>query len=1475
MANGGYIGKISALVTASTADLERKLRGSASEVDRFGKSIGSVIGSASRSAQASLNGIFTPLQKIQRALDIASRSRLNLVTSEQVAQIQRAVSVTEGINKPLTAATRQFGSLSAEVQANFLPALDLAQRRVAGLNDLLARSGNISEQAFGRTAERVERTAQAIQRLAQAQRAASAGFTGNELEFSNPRALEAINSAAATSQRVAALPASQREDPGITSRIQQLSQYRNLVAQTVAQVESLRLTPNFDASALEAAERRLNDIIETTRRATQELERIESAAGAPARAATRDFAITGQVQDFSQARQEASRLLGLVQQLDSGRSAFAGRLTQLDDLVAAGDVGDLQQVRDLIGDIQSSLAERRRLDIIDETQVQAANQLAAAMERLRENADFAVTGRPQNLSQVESELTGIIGQLERLSEAQRTALGPRITSVIDAVALGDLDRAIEALEQLRAATAGAITITVDTQAAADRIRSIAETWDAAIRGIPASTQQIDREFQSLAGRISGLGLEDRLDLDPLIRDFAESVRAGEPLIAQFQRLLALRQQLEEIEGRAPPPPPPTDLGDRLAEQGRRRVQGLTGDVNIDSTRPPGGGFSGQAQRDIDALGARVGAVRQQLETLPNAVRTRFIPELQRAQNELIRLQNSPRATVDELERARQAVARLEGQARTAGEALDFRERFGGGAGGFERIFNTQALRGYTAQLDILQNLLGTTAGAARGPALVAFARLRDVISRAFTAGTLGAEATQREIAELTAEVTRLTAAAAGVSVGRLQNRLQRAGDVGRQGFDRFSLAAQQAAFAIDDFFSVTGGLDQRIRAIGNNITQLGFIVGGTTGLFVSLGAVLTAQAIVALVKFARGGAEAAEISKALNQRLERQKTLLQEISTEFDDLAGDIASSAFTEATRQAEQLEKRLESLVNKLKELRNNQASTLDPELFLLEGQRGTAEQRLQSADSVPLAAARQAALRDVERRTRERQAAAERLRPIGRGELEQTIDASFGAGSGFRLPEGAGDQQLLEILDRRQLALAERVDSWAATLTAPFEQAEARGLIAVVSDARRRLESDVTAAIERLVNGPFSSSARRFQAASRDTGDLLGRAEDAAGITDATRGARLARESDGQRFENAVKQFNRAVEQGRIDEAKKAAELVAKIADSAEVRQREARAIAEAASASERFVGLLGRFRELNDAILGDITSAADQARRGAVQAAGTSAAGLSRPDDAVAAQARSNRLQGELAAAQDRRRVIETRIEEERRRFDRESPNPEVRRLVLEAERARQTAESATASDAARDQARLRLAGAEQQLQRAFDASPQARQLQARLDDADAQARVALERDSLIERGRDLSLDDAERAGRELAETIRAINANFDDQARRFNDPFGDEFNPLADIDRDRQAQIDRVTQDAFRAVAPGLAAIGDAVANAVASGPSRAALQVSDASTVEGQRELNRLLRGDDSAKDQDLAELQREANRLLKVIADKKNEVAN
>lgn len=68
---------------------------------------------------------------------------------------------------------------------------------------------------------------------------------------------------------------------------------------------------------------------------------------------------------------------------------------------------------------------------------------------------------------------------------------------------------------------------------------------------------------------------------------------------------------------------------------------------------------------------------------------------------------------------------------------------------------------------------------------------------------------------------------------------------------------------------------------------------------------------------------------------------------------------------------------------------------------------------------------------------------------------------------------------------------------------------------------------------------------------------------------------------------------------------------------------------------------------------------------------------------------------------------------------------------------------------------------------------------------------------------------------------------------------------------------------------------DQVQNAILQGPSRAALQASDASTVEGSRELSRLLRGDDAARNQDLVQLQKEANRLLDLIANNPANVAN
>jgi hypothetical protein len=117
-----------------------------------------------------------------------------------------------------------------------------------------------------------------------------------------------------------------------------------------------------------------------------------------------------------------------------------------------------------------------------------------------------------------------------------------------------------------------------------------------------------------------------------------------------------------------------------------------------------------------------------------------------------------------------------------------------------------------------------------------------------------------------------------------------------------------------------------------------------------------------------------------------------------------------------------------------------------------------------------------------------------------------------------------------------------------------------------------------------------------------------------------------------------------------------------------------------------------------------------------------------------------------------------------------------------------------------------------------------------------------------RGRDLGMTDRERFRRDFAEGAGAdINA----RAKELRDKGEDPTKFL------RQALSNQMKQ-----VAPMLQGFQDERQNALLQGPSRAALNVSDVSTSQGQSELTRLLRGDDPAKDVNLAELQRQTQAL-------------
>ena len=145
------------------------------------------------------------------------------------------------------------------------------------------------------------------------------------------------------------------------------------------------------------------------------------------------------------------------------------------------------------------------------------------------------------------------------------------------------------------------------------------------------------------------------------------------------------------------------------------------------------------------------------------------------------------------------------------------------------------------------------------------------------------------------------------------------------------------------------------------------------------------------------------------------------------------------------------------------------------------------------------------------------------------------------------------------------------------------------------------------------------------------------------------------------------------------------------------------------------------------------------------------------------------------------------------------------------------------------------------------------------DNDPRVRAARDDSTLIEqrqqsalRGDQARMTPAQRAGEELAGQLADIRQSFDRQGQGQG---------AAAQDAQRRA-----AQDAMRQAAPAIFGMADQVQNAVLQGPSRAALQASDVTTMQGASELNRLIRGDDSAKNVDTVELQKQSKALEELV---------
>jgi hypothetical protein len=121
-----------------------------------------------------------------------------------------------------------------------------------------------------------------------------------------------------------------------------------------------------------------------------------------------------------------------------------------------------------------------------------------------------------------------------------------------------------------------------------------------------------------------------------------------------------------------------------------------------------------------------------------------------------------------------------------------------------------------------------------------------------------------------------------------------------------------------------------------------------------------------------------------------------------------------------------------------------------------------------------------------------------------------------------------------------------------------------------------------------------------------------------------------------------------------------------------------------------------------------------------------------------------------------------------------------------------------------------------------------------------------------RGRDLGMTDRERFAKEFKEGAGAdINARAAQMRQGGDDP---------------TKFLQQAVKNQMETVAPMLQQFEEERQNARLQGPSRAALKATDVSTSEGAAELTRLIRGDDSAKDVNLAELRKQTQKFDELI---------
>jgi hypothetical protein len=902
------------------------------------------------------------LERLPALMDELGRSDLEAASNK----MRQLVSVSEELSDPIKAAQATLTGLAKEVQAGFLPALVQSQSEIESLNALI--EGGVAPSAaikknFDQVKASVDATVASVRQLAEVSEKAGRVKTGRELVFAQPGLSESLDRGAAVGNKAAGLPASAiASSPRLVESLVTINQ---LTREAEAAFAKLQMKANLGlptGSAQRSLDLLVAKLNEAQSVAEQEIK--VNLDTAEARRKLEDLARRAQTRDFTlRPAAPQQRDLGLFgTPATRGAEEALGRARQLSaefeklpDAAKRSISGLAQIAGRLSNDLQSGKADASALNqVLDrlETSVRslsAAEQQRAAAAQARQRALVAEIAQNDRLITQERELAAA-RQAEMAAARQQEA--------------GSLDAAEQALigprrlqeRPLNEVYAGLGRQAQDFRGAVDstfglpqfdEFREQARRAGAEIQSIKSEIQRLStldpqRDAAELADAWGRIGTRVRAVNDLMVAGtrLAQTAAGGTPpeppeIIDRNQDRLGAFSPMDRNAGNIGARTSLRGQGDRtdISDMGRsssledRRRQLARQAVGDDIEAP---------RRQLASLASGITSLKSQLDGLPDSIRTRFVPAIRDAEAEFIRLSAAPGTLPGAIDAARQRVQQLSAEATRATQAMNFSQAFGGaGAAGLNLGLDQRALQGYSAQLQILQGAIGRASAEARGPAVAAFERFRNAVAAAFDDGNIDSAATRQRLAALRTEAVSAAAAVSGVRVGTLTRDVSRAGDVGRGGFDNFSLALNQAAFAIDDFMSSTGGLEFKLRAVSNNITQLAFILGGTTGLFVGLGAVIAGQAAVGLIKWANNGRSAEDQTKALNDALARQKGLVEELAQAFKSLGDSMSQGTRSAGADKGTGFGKQVSDIRNKQRELRENRIADLDPGM-----QRGRAD-------------------------------------------------------------------------------------------------------------------------------------------------------------------------------------------------------------------------------------------------------------------------------------------------------------------------------------------------------------------------------------------------------------------------------------------------------------------------------------------------------------------------------------------------------